>query len=650
MISKRRCSRETDRQLERSRYRLTWLLVAFTATTTAVAATSTDTPNIGPDGTRSCGVDLPIPGGWSESEEWAWNQICKGRTADFDFRFGTQEPSGQQTDDRFDNPRRILSAGFLRTVLTRDPYRIAVPPEGVRISGARVDGDVDLRDAVLVRVLGIFDSRLRGKLVMNRLRTSTTISFTGSTITGELLMDSAVIGGNLNMTNAEFGEVVLKTAEISGGVSMTGSRVTGRLNMNGARIGGGLYMREATFSDVDLTEATIGRQVNTSGSAFTGTLQMGSMATEGSVHMNQGSTFADIVLRSARVGGQLSMSDAVVHGELDGGSMSITEDLTLDGARFERPIELPMIRVTGALIATDASLTGLNLYGATVGQDLVFAGMDGNSVQWHTFTDEEGRIQNPIVVLWNMSVGGLLENPESWPSHLRILVQDLTYQRLFPIDGRGRGIGTFREAAWYVDWLGRNLSHSFQPYRQLAKVLRAHGEGGKANNVLIAGRERKRLRLPWWSCERWWLWALRWTIRYGYGAGELQALLCAMPFLVIGVIAARRKGKSASGNEKLGFWYSLDMLLPGIWLREGHAQVVWSGGWKHYFMFHRLVGYFLLIFVLAGLAGLAERRTPLDIMTFRREACCGPVAGSLDRRRCGCSPCSAGFPVPLRAP
>ena len=595
--------------MDRSRYRLTCVLLVSAATTTAAAATSRDISNVRPEGMQACNVEAPIPAGWSESEKWAWDQICQGRTADFDLRFGTQEQSGRQADDHIEDPCRILGAGFLRTVLTRDPYRSAVPPEGVRISGARFDGDVDLRDAVLVRVLGIFDSRFRGKLVMNRLRTPTTISFTGSTIAGELSMDSVVIEGNLNMTKAEFGVVVLKTADISGSISLTGSRVTGGLNMNGARIGGALYMREATFAAVDLTEAAIGRQLSINGSTFSGTLQMDSMTTAGSLHMNQGSTFADIVLSSARIGGQVDISKAVVHGKLEGALMAVGANMILNETRFEGPIELSNFRVAGDFNVSDASLAGLNLYGATVGKDLVFGGLHGPSVQWIEHADAENRTQAPLVVLSDTSVGGLLDTPESWPNHLQIVMQDFTFERLSLVEERGEGIGTFRDAAWYIDWLARNHSQSFQPYRQLAKVLQAHGEDAKAYDVLIAGRERNRLRLPWWSPKRWLLWVLRWIIGYGYGAGELQALVCAMPFFFIGGIVARRKGKPDSENKKLGFWYSLDMLLPGIWLSEGHANVVWRGWWKRYFMGHRLVGYFLLIFVLAGLAGLAERAT-----------------------------------------
>ena len=56
------------------------------------------------------------------------------------------------------------------------------------------------------------------------------------------------------------------------------------------------------------------------------------------------------------------------------------------------------------------------------------------------------------------------------------------------------------------------------------------------------------------------------------------------------------------------FWYSIDMLLPGIQLREGHKELP---GWRrHYFRAHRLVGYALLLLVVAGLTGLTDSPVP----------------------------------------
>ena len=411
-----------------------------TVATWAVAAPNSSDSAVRTVDAQVCGGGASLTASWSESERWAWRQICQGQAADFDAALNTKRDSGRQTDDRFEDARRKLGADFLRTVLMREPFRSAVPPEGVRISGASFDEDVILRDAVLVRVLGIFDSRFRGKLEMNRLRTPTTVAFTGSTFEDKFSLHSVNIGGSLNMTRSKFGEVVLKNAEIVGGLSMTDSSVTGRLDMDGSTVGGALFMRDATFADVVLTLATVGRQLSTRGSKFNGRLEMGSLSTGGSLLMNEGSSFGDVVLQGARIGGQLSLSEADFRGQFGGGSMSVKQDLVMTGASFEYPVELPAISVAGDVNIGGANLSSLNLSGATIEKDLVFGELGGPGVQWHTYSDGDGRTQHPTLMLWNTSVEGLVDNTGSWPDNLSLLLWDFRYERLTPFGKRGRKI------------------------------------------------------------------------------------------------------------------------------------------------------------------------------------------------------------------
>ena len=333
---------------------------------------------------------------------------------------------------------------------------------------------------------------------------------------------------------------------------------------------------------------------------------MGSLATRSHVFMNQRSSYADVDMQDARIGGHLSLSGAEFRGKFYGGSMSVGQDLTMAGATFEHPIDLPMIRVGGNMVVGGATLGGLNLYGATIDKDLAFRDFEGGHVQWRRYTDENGQVQDPIIFLLNASASTLLDEKGSWPRNLHLSLRDFKYDRLVPFGEHGKRLGELRDATWYIDWLAHDLSNSFQPYWQLANTLRAYGEDTKADDILIAGRERERLQLPWWSPKRWWLWGLRWFIGYGYGSGELRALLWAIPFVVIGWIMAWRTTAPDVDGRQRGFWYSFDMLLPGMWLNESHAKVELHGLAVWYFNFHRLVGYVLLLFVVAGLTGLAE--------------------------------------------
>ena len=92
-------------------------------------------------------------------EGWAWAQIKEGKDADFNKRCGTP-----RLDPRLNrqNPMadacRALSASFLIDVLTRAPWRQQVPYAGIRLMGARIEGDIDLKNAKLDRPLFIMRS------------------------------------------------------------------------------------------------------------------------------------------------------------------------------------------------------------------------------------------------------------------------------------------------------------------------------------------------------------------------------------------------------------------------------------------------------------------------------------------------------------
>ena len=562
--------------------------------------TRTPTRDAGPCASHASTVSAT----WTKSETWAWNQICAGRVADFDAVLGVLEDSGGGwLEEAQLDARRRLGARFLREILTQEPFRSVVPYEGIRIRGAHFDEGVDLRDVVLDRVLEISDSRLVGTVILNRLRTSTSVSFAGSRFEGGLWLDSAEIGGDLVMTNGVYHDIELKTAKIGSELAMGESRVRGKLNLNGATVGGDVFLTRGRFAAVNMTGATVGRQLRTSGSTFDGEIEMGGISIGGHLLMNDGAKFKEVILRGARIGGMLSVVGAHFRKGFDAESMTVKLNVNASDANFHGDANFALANIAGSIDFGGATLSALNLSGAKIGNDLAFGG-NSSTVKWIR-KEGCGGTCRPWMSLWNASVGGLVDNVNSWPSDIILMLRDFRYERLTAFSGAREWIAGERDIAWYIGWLERDPSYSFQPYQQLAGVLLANGQDDRAYDILAAGRERKRLALPWNSPERAWLSALQWTIRYGYGLGEFRVLWWTMGFVVSGTLVARRMGKRPTG-ERPGFWYSVETILPGIQLGAGSGEIEMAGWAKHYFHVHRLVGYVLFLFVVAGVTGLAE--------------------------------------------
>lgn len=348
---------------------------------------------------------------WTSPEKWAWRQIAEGRVANFDALLAVGSDSGRNADNRFDDSRRVLRSSFLRTLLAHPFSGPHMPSEGIRIRGAVFDGDVDVPDVVLDRVLLIVDSRFTGKVVLSRLSTPTSISFDGSHFEKEISLGSAKIGGAFLMQRSELASLVLRNARIDGNVSMNGSRIAGNLNMNGSTVRGSLFLKGGRYADIDLRSASIGRQFVARGSTFDGVVDLNGLSAGGPLLMD-GAQFQDVVLRGARVGGQVSVSDSVFRGPFDASSMTVAEDLIMHAAKFDGPVTLAAIEVAGSVDLGAATLNKLELHGASVQGDLFFGG-GGLPVKWVNSVASDDRPRGPFLSLWNTSVGGLIDAAES---------------------------------------------------------------------------------------------------------------------------------------------------------------------------------------------------------------------------------------------
>ena len=513
--------------------------------------------------------------------------------------------------------------------------------EGSRFEGKITMDSGSIKGNLIMRRAKFDEVHLRGARIGGQ------VFMDDSTFMGKLGMETVSTGGSLFMRNARLGEVVLKGARIANNVSTNGSAFMGKVDMSVLSSEGSLHLQNSQFHEVDLTGARIRNQVSTESSTFAGKVVMNALSTAGSLHLEnsefnavdltgakigdqasmEGSRFRDrLMMSSISVGSSLIMRNAEFH-EVDLTGAKITDQLTMEGcwfrekfnmgatsigghlfmlgSRFDQPADLTFLIVGSNLNAVGAAVSNLDLTGSRIAGELHIGSSHG-SIQWRDQINKNGNSRVPKLTLTNASIGVLQDSEETWPDYLQRELEGFRYNRLGGLQLGEEEMPYKRGTDWFVKWLGKDTSYSPQPYRHLARLLRNAGHETMANDVLFASRERERSELTLWQLHWWGLTILSWVIGYGYGWRHFLALRTVAIIVLVGTAVLFINGERDRGGRRLGFWYSLDMLLPVIHLREQHYKEDLNTWAKYYFYFHKIAGYVLMFFVAAGLTGLTE--------------------------------------------
>jgi hypothetical protein len=159
-----------------------------------------------------------------------------------------------------------------------------------------------------------------------------------------------------------------------------------------------------------------------------------------------------------------------------------------------------------------------------------------------------------------------------------------------------------RPIEWFKDWLQKQDVYSPAPYEQLSNVLRNQGRLEAADEILFAKRERERANATFSNYI--FLTATKWLVGYGYH--PWWALFWVAALLIGGIAILRISGEGPRNGLPYGIIYSFDMLLPIIKLREKHYEIDLMGWPRYYFYVHKIAGYVLASFLIAGVAGLTK--------------------------------------------
>ncbi len=571
--------------------------------------------------------------------------------------------------------------------------------DSVEISDAMFDGGLAAAGVQADRFLGLAGIRITGAVELTGLKVGGGLSIDGTTVAGGKGFQAPLgrIGGFLAIHDVHFsGDVNLVAVVVDGSVVLQGVTVTpdATFNATGLRVAGPFTALQTVFGgDVTLDGAEIRdsaalSDVTVQGNAafsaiglrvggtfklidpivFPGgiSLQNATIARDldlTAMRVGNGKSF---VAAGLRVGGYMVLNDARLGGSLSLRGADIAGRLMLDRAALTGPTLFERLRVGQDLFARDivtsepvnrvavtagsidlrgARLVGLDLSDATIEGDLRFGGRWDNGFPSWTFWQPH-RGAPPVAVLRNTRVGSLQDDVRAWDG-AELSLQGFTYARLGGVGGTSAQDMRFRGVDAWRRWLERDPIYSPQPYTQLAAVLSAGGNGGDANDIRFAGRDRERtdkLRTCRWPagddgsvragppCDvAGWvgLSLMQATIGYGIGAYTFRALWWTLLLAIVGTVVlltapgVRVPVRARRGLARLGgrrtkpvlwcFGASLNQILPVVTLSpefaeffndpKGERLLPWQ---RIAFALLALAGWALSFFVVAALTGITQ--------------------------------------------
>ena len=485
----------------------------------------------------------------SPAEQKVWSHVCRG------------EPADLTNDSQRD---RQLSKDFLQTILLEKPWRSAITWRGVEIrgaifksplllDGAEIDQPLRLEACVFAGAVSFTQSHLRRLLSLDGSRLLG-IPFPGErkdqTVKGSLFLNGTRVDGNLILNSVRAHRIEISNAKVEGNLFLTGASI-GSLAASLIRVGGDVLLQGTTVETAEMPYADVG----------------------GSIVIHEP---RDSRHRSSGVG-TLTLRDASAR------VIQIVGDqwpdkLDLRGFRYQ------IVNTgSGREAMRDITSEELDRY-----KSWLESSKPPSPQPYHHLAQllaDSGALIESRQVLYaaeetERTITGATCKTAAvsvWDSH-RLLVVAVAV--VMPLAGAVIGFRTRRRIE-----LPRIIGATCLLY--LATLL-----------ILFVSRSLESCGSYVWQTGLWLL------MGYGYDLSRIWIPIGAL--LLAGMAVLKRSGEAENHKLGSGFWFSFDLLLPLVKLREDHYHVPLKPSVQQYFYFHRIMGYVLATFLAGALQHLAK--------------------------------------------
>ncbi len=461
------------------------------------------------------------------------------------------DPSNDPKDAAAWTRDRDIRATLIEWLAVDHAAIARIHPSGIRVLGARVVGPLDLSYVRVPFAIMMIRCSIP-ELIRLQATEIPRLDLSGS-YTGQIFGPDIHVAGSLyfGWDNHDYGPF-----HANGEVDIDGGKVEGELGF-----GQGHFQRSKEAFNPFETSWNVALEIGDMEVKRSVSMCCG-FESDGGVVLNETSIGGDLVLAGGRFRnpGNVAIRASVM--KVAGSVLAIAEYGTFqpDGA-----VEVEGSQVEGLFMLTGGKFEGR----ATERHGLFANGLQVNGpFLWQGVDLENGATLD----LSGASVLAMDDDERSWPQPGKLLIDGLTYKTF----------GLVNKARSRLRWVALQPEFYPQPYRQLAKVLRANGDDAGAVTVLIAEQDARYQNS--FLLRRIWAGFLKTTV--GYGHEPLLTIIWASMVVLLGwlmVTIGKRAGvmrltwpetsPPPAGEPTAQLYpllYSLDIFLPFVNLHQEH--------------------------------------------------------------------------------